>query len=369
MTVPSSASARPSRGSGLSRVVATLAVAALAGWLFERIGSPLPWMIGPLLATALAGVAGAPLATWPPLRNGALVVIGVALGLYFTPAVLALLLGLAPAMAVGTLWAFVLGYGFYRWLWWLHRDTPGLHRSTAFYAAAIGGASEMAMLAEHHAGQVDRVAAAHSLRVLMVVVAIPFGLQWAGVRGVDVFVPGTQQVHAGGLLMLSAAAAAGVALLWWWRWPNPWVMGALAVTMLLTGSGVVLSALPAVVVNAAQLLLAVGLGVRFTPEFVQAAPRWLLGVAGGTLAMIVASAGLAWWLAGWTGLHPATLLLATSPGGIAEMSITAKVLQLGVPVVTALHLVRYVAVLTLTEPLFRWEMRRVERSGPPGRRS
>jgi uncharacterized protein len=49
------------------------------------------------------------------------------------------------------------------------------------------------------------------------------------------------------------------------------------------------------------------------------------------------------------------------------MSITAKVLQLGVPVVTALHLVRYIAVLTLTEPLYRWEMRRVQRSASPKR--
>ena len=35
------------------------------------------------------------------------------------------------------------------------------------------------------------------------------------------------------------------------------------------------------------------------------------------------------------GLPWVTLLLGTSPGGITEMAITAKVLQLGVPVVTA----------------------------------
>ena len=61
-------------------------------------------------------------------------------------------------------------------------------------------------------------------------------------------------------------------------------------------------------------------------------------------------------LAGGNGtrLHPATLVLGTSPGGIAEMAITAKVLQLGVPVVTAFQVCRLVAVLVLVEPLFRW---------------
>ena len=54
------------------------------------------------------------------------------------------------------------------------------------------------------------------------------------------------------------------------------------------------------------------------------------------------------------GLHWATLILGTSPGGIAEMAITAKVLQLGVPVVTAYQVCRLVAVLVLVEPLYRW---------------
>jgi uncharacterized protein len=57
---------------------------------------------------------------------------------------------------------------------------------------------------------------------------------------------------------------------------------------------------------------------------------------------------------GLTGLPWATLVLGTSPGGIAEMAITAKVLQLGVPVVTAFQVCRLVAVLVLAEPVYRW---------------
>ena len=54
------------------------------------------------------------------------------------------------------------------------------------------------------------------------------------------------------------------------------------------------------------------------------------------------------------GQPPATLILGTSPGGIAEMAITAKVLQLGVPLVTAFQVCRLVAVLVLVAPLFDW---------------
>ena len=52
-------------------------------------------------------------------------------------------------------------------------------------------------------------------------------------------------------------------------------------------------------------------------------------------------------------LHPATLVLGTAPGGIAEMCITAKVLQLGVPLVTAAHVTRVLILMTTTGPLFR----------------
>lgn len=341
------------------RVALTLAAALLAALLFERLRAPLPWLIGPLLGTAAAGMAGWRPAASVPLRNGGLWLIGVALGLYFTPPVVALLWPLAPALLAGIAWAFLSGYAFYRFL--LRTNRPGaggqggIDRSSAFFAAAIGGASEMAVLAERHGGQVDRVAAAHSLRVLLVVVLIPFGFQAAGIHGVDTTLPPLQEVRPLGLAALMAVSAGGIALLRLLRAPNPWVLGALLATLAVTAAGVELSALPKWATNAGQLFVGVALGSRFTAQFARSAPRWLAAVALGTVGMIVASAGFAWLLAQAIGLHPATVLLGTSPGGIAEMSITAKVLQLGVPAVTAFHVTRYVAVLTLTAPLWRWE--------------
>jgi membrane AbrB-like protein len=122
----------------------------------------------------------------------------------------------------------------------------------------------------------------------------------------------------------------------------------------LTLAAVDLSALPNGLTNAAQLVIGTSLGVRFQREFLHAAPRWLLDAALGTVGMIVLCAAFAFALSWGTHLHPATLILGTSPGGIAEMAITAKVLQLGVPVVTAFQVCRLVAVLVLVEPLYRW---------------
>ena len=343
-----------------TRIAFTLAVAALAGALAQAVHAPLPWMIGPLLSTAALSIRGAPVRAWPPLREGGQWAIGTALGLYFTPAVLAAMGRLSWALALGVAWALLGGWLFYRFLRWRHDGEPGMHPGAAYFGGAFGGASEMAALAERHGAPVERVAAAHSLRVMLVVVTIPFAFQLSGLHGLDPAPPAVSGVDPQGLALLVAATVAAGALLRWRRAPSPFVLGPLLVAAGLTAAGLHLSALPKWMTNAGQLFIGVSLGTRFTPDFLRAGPRWLASVAMGSFALMGLSAAFGIGLAALTGLHPATMVLGTSPGGIAEMSITAKVLQLGVPMVTAFHVTRYVAVLLLTGPLWR----RLQARGP-----
>ena len=100
------------------------------------------------------------------------------------------------------------------------------------------------------------------------------------------------------------------------------------------------------------------LGSRFQQDFLHGAPRFIGAVVATVLAAIGAAALFGAVLAWISGLSVFTLALGLAPGGIAEMCITAKVLQLGVPLVTAFHVTRVVALLLLTAPLFalvrRW---------------
>lgn len=344
------------------RTAATLVLALAAALLCVWLRTPLPWMIGPLLATSVVSVLGAPTRSWPPLRNAAQWVIGTALGLYFTPQVTALVAGLWWAILLAIAWALALGWMFGRWLHGRHAHRIGgsarSQRATTWFAGAIGGASEMTLLAERERGRSDLVAAAHTMRLVIVTLLIPFAFQYSGLQGIDPSLPGARSVQWGGLAWVGVLTAAGGWLMARTGRANPWFMGALLVAMGITMAGLEWSAMPTLLSNAAQLVIGVSLGVRFQREFLTAAPRWLLDVALGTLAMVVLCGGFALLLGWMTGLHPATLVLGTSPGGIAEMAITAKVLQLGVPVVTAFQVCRLVAVLVLVEPLYR-------RAAPP----
>ncbi len=342
----------------LMRNGATLALALAAAWLCVWLRTPIPWMIGPLLVTSIVSILGAPTRSWPPMRNAAQWVIGVALGLYFTPQVTALVASLWWAIGLSIVWALGLGWAFGAWLHRGHAGElnvgPREARATTYFAGAIGGASEMTLMAEREGARSDLVAAAHSVRLVIVTLLIPFTFSSLGLHGVDATMPGPKFFDLRGLMILGAATAVGAWLMHKLGRANPWFMGALVVSMGLTMGGIELSAVPAWLSNTAQLVIGVSLGVRFQREFLRAAPRWLGWVAGGTVVMVLLCTAFAFVLAWATGLNAGTLILGTAPGGIAEMAITAKALQLGVPVVTAFQVCRLVAILVLVEPLYRW---------------
>ena len=333
---------------GILRAVAALAIGAAAGYVCTLLRTPIPWMLGPLFSLAFLRVAGVDIGVPTPIRYGGQWIIGTSLGLYFTPQVVAQVAGLWYLLLAGAVFAVAVGYVS---AVVLSRMT-GLDRTTALFASVPGGAAEMAVLGERFGARVDRVAAAQSLRILIVVALIPAIYTLLGVHGADPYVQGTKTFAPMGFVLLMAATAVGGFVFMRYRVPNAFVLGSLAVAIPLTAMQIDLSAMPQWASNTGQCLLGCALGSRFQRDFLQGAHRFVGAVAVSVLLAMVLSAVFGAGMAYASGLHPATLILATAPGGIAEMCITAKVLQLGVPLVTAFHVARVVVILLTTVPLF-----------------
>ncbi|CAG0976194.1 hypothetical protein BURK1_01495 [Burkholderiales bacterium] len=333
---------------------AAIAVGVAAGGLCALLRTPIPWMLGPLFAVAFLRIAGAPVEAPVSARYAGQWIIGSALGLYFTPRVVHEIAGVWPLLAAGALFAIALGYISGIAL----ARMAGLDKTTGVFASVPGGAAEMATLGERFGGRMDRISAAQSLRILIVVAIVPGSITALGIHGADPYVQGATGVEAGGLALLLAATLAGGLAFQRLGVPNAFVLGSLGVSILLTAFRVDLSAMPPAVSNAGQLLLGCALGSRFQPDFLRGAHRFVAAVALTVVLSIVLSAAFGVALAWAAALNPATLVLGTAPGGIAEMCITAKVLQLGVPLVTAFHVTRLVVLLLATPLVFaqarRW---------------
>jgi hypothetical protein len=333
----------------VASVAGGLAVCLAGGALCAWLGTPLPWMIGPLGAMALVQFSGGSLEAPRFGREAGQTAIGIALGLYFTPSVAREVVAHAPALVIAALGVFAVGLLASLILARTARVDP----ATAFFSSAIGGAAEMVNLGERNGALADRVALAHSLRLLIVVTTVPIGITLFGQAGTEDYRPVAVPFDPAGLAALTAIGLAA-ALAWRrTRLPNAFMMGPLLATIALTASGVSFSSMPTVVTNAAQLLLACSLGARFSQSFLLEAPRFVAAVLATIVFMIVVLALFAHGLAWATGGLAATVMLACSPGGIAEMAITAKVLRVGVAFVTAAHVMRFAIVVLATEPTFR----------------
>lgn len=329
--------------------LASLVACAASGAVCARLALPLPWMIGPMLAMAAFNFGGAGLRAPRGGRPVGQVIIGTALGMYFTPVVAREVASLWHILIAAAVLAIVIGALCGTML----ARLSGTDRSTAFFASVPGGATEMAVLAERFGARVDHVAFAQSLRILLVVIVIPFALTYSGVHGTDFYAVSATALDFRQLGVMFALTAAAGGVLKLASVANSFMFGPLLVSALLAMADVQFSAMPVALTNTGQLLLGCALGARFERRSLTKLPAFALAVLASVLAAIALSALVALALSKLTGVAFASLVLAAAPGGIAEMCITAKVLQLGVPVVTAAHVTRVIVLVSATGFIYR----------------
>lgn len=143
-----------------------------------------------------------------------------------------------------------------------------------------------------------------------------------------------------GVALLVLAAVAGGMLAKLVGFPNPFFNGPCASAVAATLLGLPVTPMPYAGLVVAQVLLGVWLGAVFERNFLVTARRYVLAAPVAVLAMIAVCELSALGLGLVIGLPWQVALLAGAPGGVAEMALTAKILEVGVATVIAFHLVR-----------------------------
>ncbi|TBU72675.1 hypothetical protein DNK06_21550 [Pseudomonas daroniae] len=333
-------------------------VGAIGALIASAIGWPLPWMIGSLVAVILVRCTTAwQLQALPGGRKFGQWIIGIGIGLHFTPALVEQIAGHLVPIIIG---AFITVLSSIIGVWFMRRT--GETAATAYFSSMPGGSTEMVNLGARNGAELTRVAAAQSLRVVAVVLLVPALFKFLVGDG-EAF---PHPIHADWpwlALILPLAGTAGW-LMQRFRQPNAWLFGPLLVSAIISIGFDLHSTLPAGASQAGQLMIGSALGCFFNRAFFRYAPSFLARTLLTTLAMMLV-AFLAAVLIGWgSGLGFQSLTLGMMPGGIAEMSLTAETLQLAVPLVTAMQVVRLFVVLFLAEPIFRRWQRQSERRCP-----
>lgn len=332
----------------------SLGAAVAGGLVFSALDTPIPWLLGPLAFVAGINLAGFRIGCPNGTRQVGQIVIGTAIGLRFTPDVATIVLGQLHWMVIAAAIAVVLGgVGAL-----IQIRIARLDPATAYFGNVPGGMAEMLTLGDRFRAEPVAVALSQTVRVGIVVVTVPVGLTWLGTTGDDLFSLRSIPVDWSLLPILIAGCAGSAFLLNRLGVTNAWMLGAVGFAGLLTATEIELSGLPDTFLILGQLLIGAALGERFDREPMRRAPRVIVGAVLSTIMLLVASIGLAAAIGAVSGIPLTTMVAATCPGGLAEMSITAEILGLGVPLVTAYHIARIVLITLVTLPLFRMIQRR-----------
>lgn len=301
-------------------VLSTVGLASLSGWLVSFSGIPLAWMIGSMLATALASLINLPVEQPARVQKVVRASVGTMLGAAITIELLASIV----VWWVSLLWLlcalvlmFAIGY-------LVLRRVSGFDRPSATLCAVPGGIAEMILLSDAAGADQARVAIVQALRIALTILILPVLIGWFN----SVAIP-------------TERTGNGIALLpmdWFWfatcilaallahrfiKMPAPLVLAPMIVSGVLHVTQITSFAVPDFVTIAVQVFIGINVGGRFAGV----SPRALLGVLGAATMVVGVQITVAFTAAmaiaarmEWDAL---TLSLAYAPGGLAEMSLIA----------------------------------------------
>ena len=318
---------------------------AVMGWVFSLAGVPLAWILGAMAGSAIyANTVGLGGKTKYVRRTGQLLV-GAATAAILTPDILGQLWTYLPAMIAAALVANLLGV----LLAFPLQKIARVDRKSALLATLPAGMSEMASLARETGAQADVVMVVHTLRVVMIVVLVPFlfGIDRAAATAVadpSATYLALAACAVGGLVLSLVTSKLGVL--------NPWVIMPMAVGILLVSVGIPIMPMPGWLLVVAQVLIGFSLGARLKKDDFARVPRAALAAvicSGGLILFMVI--GFVPILRLFVDAAPVSLALGVAPGGLGEMIASAKALGAASAVVAGFQFTRSFLTNVIAPPL------------------
>lgn len=318
----------------------TLAIGTIGGLVFNAVNFPMAWLIGALLACVCAAAAGIQMRIPDIFREVMQPILGVALGSYFAPS---LLDDIGRWPGVVTMVAVFAGLGTLAGYFYFNR-IAGYSRITSFFASTPGGLSDLTLVGASMGASIIVITIVHSLRMLLIVVAMPLILLAVGGVVVNTGVRLAAQMSPYDAAIAVACGIAGYFGARLLRIPAGPIIGPLILSGAAHVTGLTKAMPPDIAISIVQIVLGAFIGTHFVglrwQQFRHAALHGLIWSTLLLLLGIVFSVATSWL----TGLGLPQLLLAFAPGGIAEMAVLTLAVGIDVAVVTICHIVRLLIV-------------------------
>ena len=338
------------------RFYKTLAIGALGGAVFFYFRLPLAWMLGAMVACTAVSLSGVKLAVPGRLRAVMVSVLGVLLGSAFTPNVIDKAAQWPVTLACLALYIVVITGLLYLYFLKVQKYDP----ATAYFCATPGGLNEMVIAGQAFGGDDRTIALAHGARVLLVVMVIPVWFRYTdGEQAITTVGPSIATTSLLDIGVLVGCAAAGAILGKILRLPAYRIVGPMLLSSGVHLAGRTQSTPPWEIVAIAQVVVGCSVGARFSGVPIDRVLSTIRAAVGSTALMLLTTVLFSLMASRFTGIDLEPIVLAFSPGGLAEMSLIALSLGIETAFVATHHVFR-IALIVITAPLL---FRLLERLG------
>ena len=334
----------------LLHILLIYAGALLFGIVAHWLRFPLPWMIGAMVFASTVRMLERPLPIPAQTRQIGQILIATSVGLSFTPEAVRMMQSLLLPM-VGVAIA-TIGLGFVVAAF-LMRITK-VDVITAALASIPMGPVESAILAVRHKVSPGPVVFSQTLRIMLLVVLIPpVIVALDGTITDPVAVLSKMDWTFSGAALLCLCGIVGALVARTVRLANPFFVGSLGGAALAAAFSLPISAYPYAVLVLAQVFLGVWLGAVFDRDLLRRAKGFIPGAILASILLILLCVIMGLVMAWITGQTWQVMLLATAPGSVTEMALTAKILDDGLAIVTAFHVIRIFIILPFAGTIIR----------------
>lgn len=325
------------------KLLLAVAIGAAGGLAFAAVGAPLPYMLGAMTATTIAGFCNLPIAMPKWARNCLAPVLGVMFGSVLDVA------GIPTGSAFAMLALLVLVYlALMVGIGWLFFRRAGFDPVTSYFAAVPGNLSEIVVLADECGADIKKVILVHSARLAITVTAISLSLRY--LFGLDVVSLSSRAGPAPGwpdLAILAGCALVGALGGKLLRIPAPFLIGPLIASVIAHAIPLTLSAPPEALVAGAQIVLGTFIGVRFAGLRLSEVYGTLVVSLIWSMCALALVAAFAFGVSLLLDEAFDAMLLAFSPGGIAEVSALAVAARISLGFVTTIQIIRVTCLVVI----------------------
>jgi membrane AbrB-like protein len=347
-------------------------VSGAGGFFLSLTHLPIGWMIGTLLTAAFLSILRPAFLHVPHTQKGipkywlyiGQCILGIELGQKVNTSVLYIFKENWSTISIMLLLSIIFSLLSGLVLWKYSK----LDMLTSFFATAPGGLSSIPGIAEEVGANTGVVSIIQAMRVFLVIITIPVIISFlfghSAVHENNNAVPAqitTFEVEQLAVTILFVLVAwIGYHLGKLLKFPAPWLIGGMITVAVVKSYGSALIGFdlvawwPQSLIILSQIFIGASIGSRFTKTMFVGLNRTLFISFLSTIGLIISVFICAYFVSIFTDIPFLTAGLAFAPGGIAEMTTTALVLNGDATFVVAVQVLRVVTVCITLPPFFRF---------------